>query len=60
MIVLITKDTRDETYYWVAKRKERRMKRIIGRMQKEEVGAGASVGKPGLPKGEQTTISDYA
>ncbi len=32
-IFLITKDTRDEGYFWVAKRKERNMKEILKKMQ---------------------------
>ena len=33
VIVLITWGTRDETYYWVSKKKEKKMKRIMGGMQ---------------------------
>ncbi|MCX6778027.1 MAG: helicase-related protein [Candidatus Micrarchaeota archaeon] len=32
VIFLITKDTRDEAYYWVAKHREKQMKHIIGSM----------------------------
>ena len=38
VIVLVTKGTRDETYYWVSKRKEKRMKRTIEKIR----GEGAS------------------
>lgn len=35
IIFLITKKTRDETYYWTAMRKERKMKEILRKMQYE-------------------------
>jgi ERCC4-related helicase len=35
IIFLITKKTRDETYYWTAFRKERKMKEILRKMQYE-------------------------
>ena len=35
VIILITKDTRDEAYYWAAFHKERRMRRIISDLKKE-------------------------
>ena len=31
----MTKDTRDEFYYWSSKRKEQRMKEILGQMQEK-------------------------
>jgi len=33
VIILITKDTRDEAYYWVSRSRERKMKRIVKGMQ---------------------------
>ena len=36
VIVLVTKGTRDETYYWVSKRKEKRMRRTIDRILGED------------------------
>jgi Fanconi anemia group M protein len=47
IIILMTKDTRDESYYWSAKRKEQRMKEILGQMQKKMRG-----GQRNEPKGE--------
>jgi len=35
IIILMTKDTRDEFYYWSSKRKEQRMKEILGQMQEK-------------------------
>ena len=35
IIILITRKTRDESYYWTAKRKETKMKQILRRMQYE-------------------------
>jgi len=35
IIFLITRKTRDETYYWTAMRKERKMKQILRKMQYE-------------------------
>jgi len=35
VIILMTEDTRDEYYYWSAQRKEKRMKEILGTMQKK-------------------------
>lgn len=35
VVILITRGTRDEAYYWVAKKKEKRMKRVIGKIQRE-------------------------
>jgi ERCC4-related helicase len=52
VIVLITKGTRDEVYYWVSKKKEKRMKKIIGRMQKE--------GDEAERKHEKAHIKDFA
>jgi len=37
IIFLITKDTRDEAYYWAAFRKERKMKKILYRMKENGV-----------------------
>jgi len=34
VIILITKNTRDEAYYWVARSRERKMKRVVRGMQK--------------------------
>jgi Fanconi anemia group M protein len=36
VIFLITKKTRDEAYYWAAFRKEKKMKRILRRLQEEK------------------------
>ena len=36
IIALITKNTRDEAYYWVAKRKENVMKETLSKMQKDQ------------------------
>ena len=36
IIFLLTKKTRDEAYYWMSQRKERRMKTILKQMQKKE------------------------
>jgi Fanconi anemia group M protein len=33
VIILITKDTKDEAYYWVSRSRERKMKRIVRGMQ---------------------------
>jgi Fanconi anemia group M protein len=33
VIILITKDTRDEAYYWVSRSRERKMRRIVKGMQ---------------------------
>ncbi|MEM5820908.1 MAG: DEAD/DEAH box helicase [Candidatus Aenigmatarchaeota archaeon] len=38
VIFLITKDTRDEAYYWSAFHKERRMRKIISEIRKELLG----------------------
>ncbi|MFH0818234.1 MAG: helicase-related protein [Candidatus Micrarchaeota archaeon] len=48
VIVLVTKGTRDEAYYWVSKKKERRMKRAIDRIKKdpEQLSAGKTSGEP--------------
>lgn len=35
LMMLMTKNTRDEAYYWTAHHKEKRMKRIISDMQKD-------------------------
>lgn len=35
IIFLLTKGTRDESYYWVAQRKEKRMKTILKEMQRD-------------------------
>jgi ERCC4-related helicase len=35
VVILITKDTRDEAYYWAAFHKERKMRRIISDLKKE-------------------------
>ena len=34
--VLITKNTRDQAYYWVAKRKEQKMKKTLYKMQEDQ------------------------
>lgn len=36
IIILITKGTRDEAYYWSAKHKEKKMKQLLKRMSKKE------------------------
>ncbi len=36
VITLITEGTRDESYYWVSKRKEKKMKKIIENFSKEQ------------------------
>ncbi len=37
IIFLLTKNTRDETYYWVANRKEKKMKQILKDMQRKNL-----------------------
>ncbi len=51
VIVLITRGTRDETYHWVSKRKENKMKRIMNKIQTE-------TGRDNKKSG-QTMIDDY-
>lgn len=38
VIMLITKDTVDEKYYWIARHKEKKMKEILGSMQQKSIG----------------------
>ncbi len=38
IIVLITKDTRDQAYYYASKKKEEKMKNILKRMQSKKIG----------------------
>ncbi|MFH1447581.1 MAG: DEAD/DEAH box helicase [Candidatus Micrarchaeota archaeon] len=60
VVVLITRGTRDETYYWVSRRKEKRMKNIINRMQKTPVKRrGRNIQAVGKDKKQQMSIVDY-
>lgn len=43
VVMLITKDTRDEIYYWISRRKEKIMKRIMRRRMMREEGEGRRV-----------------
>lgn len=46
VIILLAKDTRDEAYYWLAKRKERLMREIVREMQPSK----SSAEREGQPK----------
>ncbi|MEM3400006.1 MAG: helicase-related protein [Candidatus Micrarchaeia archaeon] len=52
VIVLVTRNTRDEAYYWVAKAKEKKMERII-----QGIASGKDAGKKVVIG--QTKISDF-
>ncbi|NYZ78626.1 DEAD/DEAH box helicase [Candidatus Micrarchaeota archaeon] len=54
VIILITKDTRDEAYYWVSRSRERRMRRIVKGMQSRFAG-----GEMKKAKG-QSMLSDFS
>ena len=56
VVVLVTKGTRDEAYYWVSKNKEAKMKHIVRGMQK---GMGSKVDKARPAKAGQAKMSDY-
>ncbi|MEW6329628.1 MAG: helicase-related protein, partial [Candidatus Micrarchaeota archaeon] len=58
VIVLITKGTRDEAYYWVAQKKEKRMRRIVKRMQLGFEGKPAR-GEKKKKRRVQSKITDY-
>ena len=45
IFVLITKNTRDEAYYWSSHHKERRMKSILTKMQGKELSFGKGLNK---------------
>ncbi|MFH1786948.1 MAG: helicase-related protein [archaeon] len=38
VVVLVAKGTRDEGYYWSSFHRERKMKKVLGEMQKKEIG----------------------
>jgi ERCC4-related helicase len=62
IIVLMTKGTRDEYYYYASINKEKRMKHILSGMQKKPKEAkAASAGKPARKKelSGQTKMSDF-
>lgn len=50
VVVLITRGTADEAYYWSSRKKEREMKRVITDLSADE----------GLLKEKQKTLADYA
>jgi ERCC4-related helicase len=62
VVILITKDTRDEAYYWSARNKEARMKKIVGGMQREmeskKVREAAKAPKA-PPKAGQARVTDF-
>jgi len=53
VVILITKDTRDEAYYWVSRSRERKMRRIVKGMQSRLGGEEKKV------KG-QSKLSDFS
>ncbi len=74
VLVLVTRGTRDEAYYWVSRRKEKKMMGAIDRIKRDEVAEGERRGSGTGPKrkekelkaqaekgqsGGQTKISDY-
>ncbi len=58
VIVLITKGTRDEAYYWVAQKKEKRMRRIVKRMQLGFEGKGRTTERKKKVR-VQSKMTDY-
>ena len=66
VIVLITKGTRDEYYYYASRSREKKMKRILSGMQKKATYKTAEMGKGGKkPRGKkkkpsgQTKMTDF-
>ena len=60
--ILMTKNTRDEYYYWSASRKEKKMKEIINQMQRKLKGkleGRSSMVEKKLPKRGQTKMKDF-
>lgn len=53
VIILITKDTRDEAYYWVSRSRERKMRRIVKGMQSRFEGGTKKVAG-------QSRLSDFS
>ncbi|VVB65522.1 ATP-dependent DNA helicase Hel308 [Candidatus Gugararchaeum adminiculabundum] len=44
VVILITKGTRDEAYYWASRTREKRMRKIVGNMQTGASGTGSTAG----------------
>jgi len=63
VIILITKDTQDEAYYWAAKRKEKRMKSELellrSKLGKQFEDASSFYKEKMEEKQNQTTLTDY-
>lgn len=63
VIILITKDTQDEAYYWAAKRKEKRMRSELellrSKLGKQFEDAGSFYKEKMEEKQSQTTLTDY-
>ena len=63
VIILITKDTQDEAYYWAAKRKEKRMRSELellrSKLGKQFEDASSFYKEKMEEKQSQTTLTDY-
>jgi|Deesub1362B_J571_1020462.scaffolds.fasta_scaffold00429_16 Fanconi anemia group M protein len=56
VVMLITKDTRDEIYYWISRRKEKIMKRMMRRKLKREEGKEVESDQKRLEDFKNTSI----
>jgi len=56
VVFLITKDTRDEASYWIAKKKEKRMRKVVSGWGKK----GTSKAKEKAERKKQSKITDFA